>query len=1383
VEDGLSNNQVLDILQDDRGFMWFATENGVNRFDGYTFKVYKNDPKDSTTLSNNYVLDLFRDSMGTIWVGTLNGLNQYDPTSDRFIRFMDNLQSQENKDAHTINYIYLPDHKNNNLFWISCGIELWKFDRNTGNFKTFLTTKQFGKDKKFIRIKEIVKDFYGIYWLGTTPTGLLRFDNKRMEITPFRYQSDISVIQNAGEVNNLTIDHSGQIWYGVLTGEEGLVRIDPKTGNAVQYFHNKNDPGSISDNSISCPYTDSSGDVWIGTLKGGLNKFTPETKKFAHYMNRPEIPYTISSNSNWIIYEDRSHVFWVGNYPGGLNKFDRKSAVFNQLFQDIDNPINLFNVSVSGMVEIRKGEQNQLWIGTWGDGLLLLDFQTGKIIQYLHDPDNSNSLSDNIITRLATSQYEETPELWIATINGLCKYNLGTQKFTRFYHDPDDPESISNNTIRSVLVDQTGVVWAGTRDGTLDRFDPELNKFTRMDMGTDDIFCIFEDREGNLWLGDDDRLVKLNKDRTSFHTYLHDPKDSTSLSNPQIYSFHEYQFQNFHVLWVGTGGGLNRYDYKTEKFSNYDHNDGLPSDQIFSILEDNDQNLWIGTNKGLSKFNPINNTFRNYDTHDGLYQLQFNWSSCLKTVGGQLLFGGSNGITAFYPDSIRDNPHIPPIVITDFLIFSESVPIAGKDLDYKTDVYYLPQHISTLDEVTISYKENIFSFEFAALDYHSPQKNQYAYMMEGVDPDWVYTDASRRFASYTNLDPGEYIFRVMGSNSDGIWNEAGTSLKIIITPPWWLSGWAYAAYFFLIITVVVTTWRFQIRRIQLRNELKMKSFEARQLQRVDQVKSRFFANISHEFRTPLTLILGPVEQMLSDKFKGNVKTQYQMILRNGRRLLDLINQLLDLSKLESGQMKLRVSQRDILPYLKGVVQSFSSLAETKKITFTFKTAVDSLLGYVDQDKLEKIVNNLLSNAFKFTPENGAITVNIEHPPQSPLEGGLKGGVEISISNTGPGIPTDQLEKIFDRFHQADNSYKKDSEGTGIGLALTKELVQACHGEIRVESEPDKITTFTVMLPIGKEHFKQAEIFEEDDIGYQIPDTSDLDLSGIRHPPSGILNQELSIQDPVSSIKHPVSGPRSPVSGVRSPLLLIVEDNPDVTTYISSFLESEYRIITAENGADGWEKALKKFPDLVISDVMMPVMDGFELCKKLKTDVNTSHIPVILLTARADIESKLEGLEFGADDYVTKPFDTRELQVRSRNLLEQRRKLREKFNRDLAVQPHDVTVSSLDEQFLNKALEIVEQNLTDPKFTVDRFGKEMAMSRVHLHRKLHALTNQSSSGFIRTLRLKRAAQLLQKRRGNIAQIAYEVGFNNLSYFSKSFHKEFGVLPSEYLNQYS
>jgi CheY-like chemotaxis protein/nitrogen-specific signal transduction histidine kinase len=559
----------------------------------------------------------------------------------------------------------------------------------------------------------------------------------------------------------------------------------------------------------------------------------------------------------------------------------------------------------------------------------------------------------------------------------------------------------------------------------------------------------------------------------------------------------------------------------------------------------------------------------------------------------------------------------------------------------------------------------------------------------------------------------------------------------------------------------------------------MEHFEAEKLREVDQLKSRFFANIYHEFRTPLTLIKGPVKQIMDGEFAGNLKEQYKMILRNSDRLLGLINQILDLSKLESGEMKLQVAETNIIQYLKGLILSFSPLADRKKITLKFTSNDENISGYIDRNKLEKIANNLLSNAFKFTPENGCIVVHVcrgtVHRAPTELsvntQNSRRGGsrtaptshpIKITISNTGPGIPPDQIDKIFDRFYQADSTYKKDGEGSGIGLALTKELVEACHGEISVTSVPDQTTTFIVTLPIAREEFSENEIIEE-------TETAD---PHITYPTS-------HISDPGSRIAHPESDSERRVSNNEHPVssILLVEDNPDVTAYICSFLNHDYRIISAENGKEGLKKVLDNYPDLIISDVMMPEMDGFEFCQKVKSDERISHIPVILLTAKADLDSKIEGLEFGADDYVTKPFEARELQIRVKNLIEQRKKLREKFTSLVDLNPADIAASSMDEQLLNRLLTVFEDHMEEPDFGVQQLAREIGMSRSHLNRKIQALTNVSTSEFIRILRLQRAARLLSNASGTVSEIAYKVGFNNLSYFSKAFRNHFGKLPSE------
>jgi hypothetical protein len=587
----------------------------------------------------------------------------------------------------------------------------------------------------------------------------------------------------------------------------------------------------------------------------------------------------------------------------------------------------------------------------------------------------NDGLSNNIVRAIAQ---DSAGFMWFGTENGLNRYDGYT--FKVYKHDPESPLSLSQNHVEVIHVDKSGIIWIGTYGGGLNRFDPKTEQFTHYkhdpsdsnSISADVIYSILEDKFGFLWHGTiGDGLLKLDQETYQFKQFIHNPDDPYTISSDKVRSLHESIYDGKYVIWIGTEGGLNRFDYETEKFTHYTHKDGLPSDEINGILDDKDSNLWLSTGHGISKFNPESNRVRNYDVHDGLQSNQFIVGSYLKSSKGEMFFGGMNGFNTFYPEKLLDNPIIPKIVFTDFQIFNKSVSVAEKINGQSI----LPKHISMLKEIELSHDQSVFSFEFAALDFRSPVKNKYAYIMEGIDPDWVYTDASRRFATYTHLDHGEYIFRVKGSNNDGIWNEEGKSIKIIILPPWWKTNWAYISYFMLFIGLLIVLRRYDLKRQKLKQQLEMEHFEADKLREVDKLKSRFFANISHEFRTPLTLIKGPVKQVLSGEFTGNMKEQFRMILSNSDRLLSLINQLLDLSKLESGRMKLKVTETDLIPFLKGLVFSFSSLADRKNIALKFKAENDSFHGYIDRDKIEKIITNLLANAFKFTPEGGMIIID------------------------------------------------------------------------------------------------------------------------------------------------------------------------------------------------------------------------------------------------------------------------------------------------------------------------------------------------------------------------------------------------------------------------
>ncbi len=815
-------------------------------------------------------------------------------------------------------------------------------------------------------------------------------------------------------------------------------------------------------------------------------------------------------------------------------------------------------------------------------------------------------------------------------------------------------------------------------------------------------------------------------------------------------------------MWIGTDNGLNRFHRSSQTFKRIYNRQPGGSDFIISLTGDAGNNLWIQNQKGISKFDTHHEIFINYAGSRGLPSDMSNTNGYHQNRKGEIFFGGMGGMIHFHPDSILSNRHIPSVVLTDFKILNEPA--------------VLDSSITVKKRVDLAHDQNFFSFEFAALDYTDSEKNQYAYKLEGLDENWI-DSGNRRFANYTAVRPGSYIFHVKGSNNDGVWNEEGVSLTINIRPPWWQSGWAYGSYLLLFVATLYAWRRFELRRIQLRNELKSKKIEAEKLKEVVHLKSRFFASISHEFRTPLTLILGPVEKWLSRIQQAEMKTDFHIVQRNARRLEQLINQLLDLSKLEAGRMRLQARPENIVALLRMITMTFESLAKQKGIDLQFHAPEEEIIAYVEREKLETMVTNLLSNAFKFTANRGKVAVAAAVEKTKLPTTSATDFVEIRVSDTGIGVPEDQLDKVFDRFYRVDNGAAHS--GTGIGLALTKELVELHHGGITVESKVGKGTTFIVRLPLGKAHLKPEQIGETvSSEQYPVVSRSETEIPTFRDE-----------QSPEPSIQHLPANDKSvrsedpdysgqPATSNQQPALLIVEDNADMRAYMRGYLEENYRIIEAEDGARGMKQAHKHAPDLIISDVMMPEMDGFELCEKLKTDERTSHIPVILLTARASGESKVEGLETGADDYLTKPFDAKELQVRVKNLIEQRRRLRERFRRELVIQPSEVTVTSMDEAFLKKVMAAVEAHIDDPSFETNDLAREAAIGRRQLNRKLCALTGQSVREFIRTIRLKRAAQLLQQQAGTVTEISYQVGFNSIAHFAKIFREQFGVAPSEF-----
>jgi signal transduction histidine kinase/ligand-binding sensor domain-containing protein/DNA-binding response OmpR family regulator len=1342
LDDGLSQYTVYCIIQDSKGFLWFGTADGLNRYDGYKFKIFRNDPVDSTSLSANRIYSLYEDSYQNLWIGTYGGgLNKFNRETESFLHYKNIPGDDASLSDDEVLSIY---EDNSQTLWIGTeGGGLNKFLREENHFKHYKNNPADQHSLSDDIVQVMYGDRSGVLWIGTRNGGLNKFDIQKERFVRYLNNPLDQFSLSNHEVRSIYEDSDGNLWIG--TGNGGLNKFDTSDETFIHYTTNPSNPKSISSNRIFSIVEDKMGSLWIGTMGGGLNKYIGENDNFISYTTNPHVSTSLSNDGIFSLFEDDTGVLWIGTYGGGVNKLDRRKEQFAPYRNDPNNPNSLSDNKVFSILE---DHNRNIWIGT-SSGLNKYDRATKRFTVYKSRPNDPGSLSNDEVLSI---REDKSGRLWIGTYwAGLNLFDRKRNRFTSYKHDPNDPYSISENKIFTVYEDGFGYLWIGTDGGGLNRFDKDKKQFAHYKYDPNDItsisanriFSICEDKSGDLWVGTDrGGLNKFNKLTNNFKNYKNDPNNPSSISSDGVFSIYESKSGD---LWIGTyGGGLNKFIRDEEKFERFTIKDGLPSNVVYGILEDDSGNLWLSTNFGLSEFNPQSNSFKNYNVTDGLQSNEFNQGAFFKGNSGEMFFGGTNGFNIFHPDSIRDNPYLPKIAITEFQLLHKPVSIGYDSLFGRT---ILHKSISETEQIELNYDDNVISFEFAALDFWNPQKNQYAYIMEGFDEEWTHTNASIRLVTYTNLDPGEYFFKVKGSNNDGIWNEAGISLKIIIHPPWWATWWAYSIYGVLIVLLIFVLRQYDLRRQKLKQQLELEREHADKLEEIDQMKSRFFTNISHEFRTPLTLILGPAEKIISESIDVNAGKQAGLIKRNANRLLDLINQLLDLSKIEAGKLKLEASLSNLSSFVKGIAEAFESIAERKDITLRIHIEKQFIGAYFDKDKMQKIITNLLSNSFKFTKEGGQVEIKLFETERN--------SAIISVRDTGVGIGDKDLPKIFDRFYQSDSSSTRESGGTGIGLALTKELVELHNGKITIDSKEGEWTEVTVELPLGMEHLEVNQIVK---------------LEG-----EDLIEKEIFIRDYIPDTAEIED---SEIIKIDKNIVLIVEDNYDVREFIRDSIGSEFSVVEAMNGEQGLRKAEKYIPDLIISDVMMPKMDGYELVRRIKQDEKTSHIPVILLTAKSDRDSKLEGLGLGVDDYLTKPFDTKELMARIKNLIETRILLQQKFSGGSFVQKikDKPGLHPLDEKFMNKILNVIEIHLSEEEFSIEEISGEVGMSRAQIYRKLKALTGKSPSLFLRTIRLNKAKEMIQSKELSISEISYKVGFASPAYFSRCFKDEFGYPPS-------
>ncbi len=1319
VQDGLSSNEVTCILKDRTGFLWLGTTSGVDRFDGYEFKHYKYEGKRGNFMEE-YVSDLRETADGHIWINYNAGqLSVYDPGRDRFIpekELLDSLRLEALPSK-----VFVDNDKQ--LYFVTYADAFCRYDPVGGKIHPYPLDKS---DGPVCDMADAGDRLYVAHTSGVI-VGIDKASGKPVFRDNFLAQYDYA------QLFYLFADSDGELWVYLNPGYcKGLFRLDPK--RKAWRHYTTDTPVALSSVIVRDVEEDPDGHIWIATDHGGINVLDKRQDRIRYIRNNPFNPTSLSQNSVVCLYRDDTGIMWAGTYKNGINYYHESIFKFRTIRYPLELMRDIFNNDFNCVVEDDMGD---LWIGTSGNGLLRYDRKSERYVRYRAGRESVNAISGDVVISMAR---DRTDKLWLGTyMDGLTSFD--GSRFRHYRNVPGSEEGLSNNSVYSLYVDAKNRLWIGTLQGGLDCLDQATGEWTYYRMGdkenainSDIVYSLSGDDRGHIVVGTSSGVNWIDPETGTVSSF-NGTRDGLSVFENQIINV--VFCDSRQLLWIGSNHGLHIYDRQSDRLYRLDNSLGLPDNSVMSVLEDKYHTVWVGTKNGLLNIVPNrdadgNYTFdwNSYDENEGVQGRVFNVNSACKLATGELAFGGTNGLTFVDPDRIRYNSYAPAAVITDILV--NNLPITARE------AYDGP--------VALDYTARNLSFTISSCCYFLPLKNKYAYKMEGFDQEWTTVDASGRHITYTNLNPGSYTFKVRAMNNDRIWSEETTELRITIAPPFWATGWAITLYIVAGILLVYGGLWLLFRIQQKKMEKEQERAAVRQQHEMDEMKLRFFTNVSHEFRTPLTLIMTPLERLIKAEENPETRQILRLIHRNADRLLKLVNQLLDFRKIDVRGDSLVLSAGDIVPFVRDVAYSFKELSEQKRIHFSFSSVFTSLPMRFDTDKVFKIVSNLLSNAFKFTPEEGTISVTLSL--RSEREG--QNLLVIEVADSGIGIPADKQEAIFDRFFQVVSPDKGSPVmGTGIGLHLCREFVRMHQGTITVKSEPGAGSTFVVTLPV-------------------IP----LDSQDIISAP-----EERSL--PPVEERAPAIADKPEPSGERA-TLLVVDDNADFREFMRFSLGSAYSVLTAANGEEAWQLIPEELPDMVISDVMMPVIDGVTLCRRIKEDIRTSHIPVILLTAKSAKDSQLTGLEAGADDYIGKPFNMDMLFLKIRHLIEMRKKMQEAFMRSSTkgIALTEVQTSSIDEELMRKAIAYIEEQIANPELSVERLSREMGMSRVNFYKKCLSITGKTPVELIRTVRLKRAVQLLEKSQMRVNEVALECGFNDVKLFRKYFKDEFGKLPSDY-----
>nr|WP_294945040.1 hybrid sensor histidine kinase/response regulator transcription factor [uncultured Mucilaginibacter sp.] len=1347
ITNGLSHNQVNCVFKDSKGFMWFGTLSGLNKYDGYRFKVFKHITGDTTSLNDDFILTISEGPEGKLWIETRNGYNIYDPQTERFSHDAGGFLRSIGIPSQNLTAVK-KDRKGN--FWFLNSVTgVYKYTSVT-KATTHISNKPGDRQSIYSNtVSDLATDNKGNIWLVYNKGILERVNPITYKVNYRKTLAGISA--NLSSSYRVFIDNQDDIWAYVPNYSLGVYYLNSGL-NSFRHVDKDTGHGGLNTNVVTSLIQDDKNRIWIATDHGGVNILNKLDFRLKYLLNREDDNKTVGQNSIILLYRDNTGIIWAGTYKRGVSYYHESIIKFPLYTHHLSDPASLSFSDVNKFIEDKYGN---LWLGTNGGGLVYFNRKNGSFKKYMHDAANINSLTNNIIVSM---YLDHEQKLWIGTYFGGLDVFDG-KNFKHYRHNDADSTTISEDRIWSIIEDSDQNMWVGTLAGGLNLFNRKTGKFSHFiptpgssnSIHSNYITSLMEDKRKNLWIVTAFGVDVLNRKTGQFSHYIHDDKDPHSVANNNTNNILE---DSRGLIWVSSRGGISIFDPEKGSFTNLTHKEGLPDNTVIDIREDNSRHIWASTQNGLSSITindkalPRKFSFVNYNEKDGLQGREFTPHSSYKTRSGELIFGGGNGFNIFNPADLHSSRHVPELALTDLQVFNKSVSVGEKIYG---DVI-LPKAISYMKSIELKYNENVFSIEFAALNYFDPDKVKFEYMMQGFDRNWIAADNLSRKAPYTNLDAGDYTFKVRASNT-GFWNSKELTLHVTILPPWWKTSIAYILYALAFISALFYIRREGIKKLRTKFLLEKEREETQRLHELDLMKIKFFTNVSHEFRTPLSLIMAPVDKIVKQVKDPDVKNQLLLVNRNAKRLLNLVNQLLDFRKMEYQELKLHKRTGDIVSFIRELSYSFTDVAEQKGIDFVFDTEVEEFYTSFDHDKIERILFNLLSNAYKFTHAGGQVSVllNLRNTGDD-----ADTQLEIKIIDTGIGIGNDKIGKIFQPFFQSDIPGSMLNQGSGIGLSITKEFVRLHQGEIVVESEPNQGSCFTVLLPLqrlDKKVFTDAPVL----------------LPHMRDEPVDLAEKK----DKRTKDNR----------DTKKPTVLLVEDNDDFRFYLKDNLKDFFDILEADNGKKGWQKALAQHPNLVVSDITMPEMNGIDLCLKIKGDKRTSHIPVILLTAIAGEEQQLKGLETGASDYMTKPFNFEILVSKIRNILSQQEYMRKTYQKQVDASPTEMQVESPDELFIKKVLILIDNNIANPNFSVEELSNEMFVSRYTLYKKILQMTGKTPNELVRQMRLKRAAQLLETGHLTISQICHKVGFKSQKYFVRTFKAEFNSIPSRYAENFT